>query len=174
MNHFTLRVSAFVLCAVIGCGLSVTITGIATPGMTIAAVQMVQSGEIQEITMEVSHGWCSGENCGDYKIIFQRNGREDYYSSVTRIGSHKVRQGDMLKTDFDLLARLIESQSFFELDSRYRKNAWCTDCLITRVSVLKDGRRKKVVSLNAEMPWQLWTIHRSIEGVAQRVQWLND
>jgi hypothetical protein len=172
MNPFTQRLTAFLLCMAMG-GLSSTLNA-SSSGLTIPAIELVRDREIQEITMEVSHGWCSGGNCGDYKIIFQRKGREDYYSSVTRIGSQEVRQGDMLKTDFDLLAGFIESQSFFEFDSVNRRNTWCTDCLITKVAVLRGGQRKRVVSLNAEIPWQLWTIQRSIEGVAQRVQWLND
>lgn len=176
MNPFTQRLAAFVLCIGVGCGLSITLTKVAGPAMIIPATPLVQGGEIQEITMEVSYGWCSGEACPDYKIIFQRQGRKVYYSPVTRVGprSWEVNQGELLKTDFDLLAQVIESQSFFESNSNYPADTWCTDCVITKVSVLKDGRRKKVVSLNAEISLQLWTIQRTLEGVAERVQWLKE
>ena len=174
MNPFTQRLTAFFLCMVIGCGLTVTLTRFTPPPMTIPPVHMVQSGEIQEITMEVSNGWCSAKSCGDYTIVFQRPDREGYYASVTRIEfwSREIKTGDIANADFNNLAQVIESQSFFELDSGYPKNTWCTDCRITKVSVLKDGRRKKVVSLNGEMPLQLWTIQRTVESVAEQVQWL--
>ena len=176
MNPFTQRLAAFVLCIGVGCGLTITLTKVAGPAMTIPAIPVAHNGEIQEITMEVSYGWCSGETCRDYKIVFQRQGREDYYASVTRTEpwSREIKSGDIASADFDRLAQIIESQSFFKFNSGYHGDTWCTDCLITKVSVLKDGRRKKVVSLNGEMPLQLWTIQRTLEGVAERVQWLKE
>ena len=177
MSPFIRRLAVFLLGAGVGCGLSVLVrTVVFRPANNIPAVELKETGDIQEITMEVIYDWCGGKHCPDYKIIFQRLGREDYYSSVTRLGlqSHEVKRGDILKTEFDKLAQVFESQSFFQLDPLYPRDSACADCVITKVTALRDGRRKKVVHLYDEMPLQLWTIHRMIEGTETHVQWLND
>ena len=175
MSCLTRRLAVFFLCAAVGLGLSALLRSIPYRSIEIPAQQLKEAGEIQEITMEVIHDWCGGKHCPDYKIIFQRQGREDYYSSVTRLGlqSHAVKRGDISKEDFDMLAQVFESQSFFDLDPLYPKGYACADCVITKVTALRDGRRKKVVHLD-DIPLQLWTIHRMIEGMETRVLWLND
>ena len=174
MSCFTRRLAVFFLCAAVGCGLSAVLKNIPYRSTDIPALQLKETGEIQEITMEVIYDWCGGRDCPDYKIVFQRQGREDYYSSVTRAGlqSHEVKHGDLYKAEFDKLAEVLESQSFFELDSAYPRDGACADCVITKVTVVRDGCRKKVVHLYDEMPLQLWTIHRMIEGMETRVEWL--
>jgi hypothetical protein len=174
MSCFTRRLAVFFLCASVGCGLSAVLKNLPYRSIDIPALQLKEAGEIQEITMEVIYDWCGGRDCPDYKIVFQRNGREDYYSSVTRVGlqSHEIKHGNLYKAEFDKLAEVLESQSFFELDSAYPQDGACADCVITKVTVLRDGRGKKVVHLYDEMPIQLWTIHRMIEGMESRVQWL--
>jgi hypothetical protein len=174
MSWFTRRLAVFFLCAAVGCGLSAVLRNVPHRSIDIPAVPLQEAGEIQEITMEVIYDWCGGRDCPDYKIVFQRNGREDYYSSVTRVGlqSHEVKQGDLYKAEFEKLAEVLDSQSFVELDSAYPQDGACADCVITKVTVLRDGRRKKVVHLYDEMPIELWTIHRMIEGMESRVQWL--
>jgi hypothetical protein len=124
--------------------------------------------------MQVIYDWCGGRDCPDYKIIFQRQGREDYYSSVTKIGlqSHEIKVGDLSKQEFDELAQLIESQGFFELDPVYPKDGGCADCVFTTVTVVRNGLRKKVVHVYDDMPLQLWTIHRTIEGMESQIQWM--
>jgi len=174
MSCFTRKLAVFFLCASVGCGLSAVLKNIPHRSVDIPALQLKEADETQEITMEVIYDWCGGRDCPDYKIVFQRNGREDYYSSVTRVGlqSHEVKHGDLYKAEFDKLAEVLDSQTFFELDSAYPQDGACADCVITKVTVLKDGRRKKVVHLYDEMPLQLWTIHRMIEGMETRVGWL--
>ena len=176
MSCFTRRLTVFFLCAAVGCGLSGVLKNIPYRSIDIPAVQLKEAGEIQEITMEVIYDWCGGKSCPDYKVVFQRPGRDNYFSSVTRLGlkSHELKQGNMYKAEFDRLEKVIESQSFFQLDPVYPNDGVCADCVITKVTVLRDGRRKKVVYLYDQMPLQLWTIHRAIEGVETRVQWSKD
>lgn len=176
MTWFTRRLGVFFLCAAVGCGLSTLLRTIPFRSIDIPALQLKEASEIQEITMEVIYDWCGGKGCPDYKIVFQRQGSQDYFSSVTRVGlqSHEVRHGDLYRAEFDKLAEVLESQSFFELDSAYPKDGACADCVITKVTVLRDGRRKKVVHWFDQMPVQLWTIHRMIEGMETRVHWSKD
>ena len=176
MSCFTRRLAVFFLCAAVGCGLSAVLKNIPYRSIDIPALQLKEAGEIQEITMEVIYDWCGGKNCPDYKIVFQRPGRDDNFSRVTRWGlkSRELRQGDMYKAEFDRLEKVIESQSFFQLNPVYPNDGACADCVITKVTVLRDGRRKKVVHWFDEMPIQLWTIHRMIEGMESRIRWLRD
>jgi len=171
MSRITPRLIAFLACVAIGCLSSIPFS---TSSSTIPTVTLpARNGEIQEITMQVIYDWCGGRDCPDYKMIFQRQGREDYYSSVTKIGlqSHEIKVGDLSKADFDQLARVIESQSFFELDNVYPKDAACADCVFTTVTVVRNGLRKKVVHVYDDVPLQLWTIHRTIEGMESQIQW---
>ena len=175
MTSLVRRLAVFLLGVAVGCGFSAILRTVAfSPTDGIPALEVNKPGEIQEIAMEVIYDWCGGKHCPDYKIIFQREGRENYYSSVTRVGlqSHEVKNGDIAKVDFDKLAQVLESQSFFELDPVYPKNTGCADCVITKVTALRDGRRKKVVHLTDDMPLQLWTVHRMLEGMETRVMWL--
>jgi len=174
MSCFTRRLAVFFLCAAVGCGLSAVLRNIPYRSTDIPALQLKETGEIQEITMEVIYDWCGGKNCPDYKIVFQRQGREDYYSSVTKIGtkSHEIKLGDVSKVAFEQLAQVIESQSFFELETVYPSDGACADCVFTKVSVLRNGQRKKVVHLYDEMPLQLWTVHRTIEGMESQIRWI--
>ena len=176
MSCFTRRLAVFFLCAAVGCVLSAVLKNIPYHSIDIPALQLKEAGEIQEITMEVIYDWCGGKSCPDYKIVFQRLGSQDYFSSVTRVGlqSHEVRHGDLYRAEFDKLAEVLESQSFFELDSAYPGDGVCADCVITKVTVLRDGRRKKVVHLFDDIPLQLWTIQRMIEGMETRVHWSKD
>jgi len=171
MSRITARLAAFLTCLAVGCLLSIPFST-SEANSTIGSLALPQTGEIQEITMQVIY-WCGGKDCPDYKMIFQRQGREDYYSSVTKIGlkSGEIKLGDISKNDFDELARVIESQSFFELDNVYPKDAACADCVFTTVTVIRNGLRKRVVHVYDEMPLQLWTIHRTIEGMESQIQW---
>lgn len=172
MNCIAARLAPFLTCLAIGCLLSIPFST-SGPHSTIESLPLPQNGEIEEITMQVIYDWCGGRDCPDYKMIFQRQGREYYYSSVTKIGlqSHEIKVGDLSKQEFDELAQLIESQGFFELDPVYPKDGGCADCVFTTVTVVRNGLRKKVVHMYDEMPLQLWTIHRTIEGMESQVQW---
>jgi len=172
MSRITPRLAAFLACLAIGCLSSIPFS---TSNSTIPRVTLpARNGEIQEITMQVIYDWCGGRDCPDYKMILQRQGREDYYSSVTKIGlkSGEIKLGDISKNDFDELAQLIESQGFFELDPVYPKDGGCADCVFTTVTVVRNGLRKKVVHMYDDMPLQLWTIHRTIEGMESQIQWM--
>ena len=173
MSRINARLAAFLTCLAIGCLLSILIST-AAPNSTIDNLPLPETAEIQEITMQVIYDGCGGRHCPDYKMIFQRQGREDYYSSVTKIGlkSGEVKVGDLSRNDFDELAQVIESQSFFALDPVYPKDAGCADCVFTIVTVVRNGLRKKVVHVYDDMPLQLWTIHRTIEGMESQIQWL--
>jgi len=174
MIPLTQRLTAFFVCAIVGWMLSLPFQNAGNQPPMIPAVPVPANTQIQEITMEVIYDWCGGKDCPDYKMIFQRQGREDYYSSVTRIGlqSHKIKHGDISKEEFDQLAQVIESEKFFELDPVYPKDGGCADCVITKVTVVRNGLRKKVVHLYDGMPLHLFIIQRTLEGMESQVQWL--
>jgi hypothetical protein len=132
-------------------------------------------GLITEISMDVYNDWCGGPKCPDYQITFRREGREKYYSSAIRTAtrSGETKQGDLSSLEFDQLAELFEAQGFFKLQSVYPENSGCADCVIVRVSAVRDGHRKTVTHLYGEIPLQLWTIQKVIDGTTADVQWLN-
>jgi hypothetical protein len=78
-------------------------------------------GMVSEITMDVYHDWCAGPECPDYKITFRREGREPYYSTVTRTATRTglSTHGDLSAQEFEELAQLLHSQGFFSLESVY-------------------------------------------------------
>jgi len=173
MKSLLLKLVAFVLCALTGCG-SARLVSSETSSAAIAPLPIVQTTSIDEITMQVYNDWCGGNDCPDYKIVFQRQGSADYYSSVTRIATRTgaVELGYIYREEYDRLAKLIEAQSFFDLDAVYPKDSGCADCVFTTVTVMRDGRRKRVVQFFGDLPLQLFTIHRAIEGASSHVQWL--
>ena len=174
MNSLIRRLAPFMLCMTIGFGLSALVGKVVSiSANSIPALEVKEASEIQEITMKVIYDWCGGRHCPDYEITIQRQGGEEYYSSVSRVGlqSHEIKRRNMYKVEFEKLAQVLESQSFFSLDDTYPKDGACADCVITKVTALRDGRRKKVVYLYDAMPLQLWTIQRTLEGVEKHVQW---
>jgi hypothetical protein len=165
------------LCMTIGFGLSALLrTVVSSSASSIPALQLKEASQIQEITMKVIYDWCGGRECPDYEITIQRQGSEDYYSSVTRVGlkSREIKRGNMYRVEFEKLAQVLESQSFFSLDDVYPNDGACADCVISKVTAVRDGRRKKVVHLYDEMPLQLWTIQRTLQGVEKHIQWLKN
>jgi hypothetical protein len=165
------------LCMTIGFGLSALLrTVVSSSASSIPALQLKEASQIQEITMKVIYDWCGGRECPDYEITIQRQGSEDYYSSVTRVGlkSREIKRGNMYRVEFEKLAQVMESQSFFSLDDVYPNDGACADCVISKVTAVRDGRRKKVVHLYDEMPLQLWTIQRTLQGVEKHIQWLKN
>jgi hypothetical protein len=177
MNSLIRRLAAFMLCMTIGFGLSALLrTVVSSSASSIPALQLKEASQIQEITMKVIYDWCGGRECPDYEITIQRQGSEDYYSSVTRVGlkSREIKRGNMYRVEFEKLAQVLESQSFFSLDDVYPNDGACADCVISKVTAVRDGRRKKVVHLYDEMPLQLWTIQRTLQGVEKHIQWLKN
>jgi hypothetical protein len=132
-------------------------------------------GLITEISMNVYNDWCGGLKCPDYEITFRRDGRETYYSRVTRTATRTgvTIHGDLSSSEFEQLAQLLESQRFFALQRVYPENSGCADCVIVRVSAVRDGHRKTVTDLYGEIPLELWTIQKVIDGTAADVQWLD-
>ncbi len=173
MSLVTQRLIAFLMCAAIGCGLSAILANVVRQRLTIPAVDLIDAGQIEEITMDVSDGWWTSR---DYKIVFQRRGPSDYYSSATRIwvAPTRLEYGTLSRAEFDRLANAIQAQGFFELNSRYPENSLCKDCLITNVSVFRGGQRRRVKTYTADIPSQLWAIQRMLEGMSTQVQWLKD
>jgi len=162
------------LCMTIGFGLSALLrTLVSISANSIPALQLKEEGQIQEVTMKVIYDWCGGRECPDYEITFQREGTQDYYSSVTRVGlkSHEIKRGNIYRAEFEKLAQVLESESFFSLHDYYPEDGACADCVISKVTALRDGRRKKVVHFYDEMPLQLWTIQRILQGVEKHVEW---
>ena len=88
--------------------------------------------------------------------------------------SREIKRGNMYRVEFEKLAQVLESQSFFSLDDVYPNDGACADCVISKVTAVRDGRRKKVVHLYDEMPLQLWTIQRTLQGVEKHIQWLKN
>ena len=173
MISFRRRLIAFLLCAGFGCGLSAIITGALAERSTIPPIDFAKGGQIEEITLDVNYGWCNDSSqCRDYKIVFQRRGLGDYYSSATKIWLKGKREdGWLLRTEFDRLAQAIQDRGFFEFRSKYPTDGWCTDCEITNVSVVREGERKKIVTYSADIPSSLWSIQRMIQGMEAQVIW---
>lgn len=170
------RFFAFFLCATIGWCLHFTIKTWSNTEPIIDPVFQENTSDISEITMNVNFAWCAGHTYCNYRITFRREGRDDYTSTVLRAGflTGEIRAGDIPKAEFDRLAQILKSHSFFDLAARYPEDGWCTDCTITTLSAIRDGRRKEVKRLPGEVPLPLWIIQRTIEGTAMNVRWSNE
>ena len=174
MKSLIRRLAVFALCMTIGFGLSALLRKVVSiSASSIPALPVKEPSQIQEVTLKVVYDWCGGRECPDYEITIQREGSENYYSSVTRVGlkSREIKHGNMYRSEFDRLVQVLDSQSFFSLEDVYPKDGGCADCVITKVTAVRDGRRKKVVHLYDEMPLQLWTIKRTIQGMETHIEW---
>ena len=138
-------------------------------------IPQAPQGLVTEISMNVYNDWCGGLKCPDYEITFRREGREKYYSSAMRTAtrSGESRRGDLSSFEFEQLAELLEAQGFFKLQRVYPENSGCADCVIVTVSAVRDGHRKTVTHLYGEIPLELWTIQKVIDGTAADVQWFD-
>ncbi len=123
-----------------------------------------------EITME--RIWDNCLDCGDYKVILRRDGIDPYKdATVTYIltKSKEQRQGRLYAYFYNDLTRLIESDGYFKLNDSYGLGV--VDTLITKTSVVRDGKRKAILNNAGRAPIEVWGIEMAIDGVLARVKW---
>jgi len=112
--------------------------------------------------------------CSMNRIILRPNGGIVAYNERCRNATPRdritfceVKVGRV--GEFGMLAWLIEKSGFFDLNPRYDGNM--TDATFEDMRVTKGGKLYAVSEYAGAGPFELWTIHRAIEGVAASAHW---
>jgi hypothetical protein len=118
--------------------------------------------QITEVTLERTA--CFG-TCPAYKVTLRSDGTIIYEGRefVEMKGTYK---GEVYA--FDRLARFILAQGFFNLKDDYSINA--TDLPSAITSVVRGGKRKKVLDYGGAGPLELWGIEMAIDGVLKNAK----
>jgi hypothetical protein len=139
---------------------------LAVVGMIFLLAPPVADGaEITEISLERTP--CYG-SCPVDQVILRSDGTAAYIGTrfVQKAGRYS---GTFHRGDFFRLAKLLESQGFFDLQERYAIEATDLPSIIT--SATRGGAAKKVVNYGDAGPVILWGVERAIRGVAADIEW---
>jgi hypothetical protein len=127
--------------------------------------------DVSEIDFESS---ASALLCSTNRIIFRSNDRVVSYAERCRNATPadrttfcEVKKGRV--GDFAMLGLLIEKSGFFDMKPRYDGST--TDATFEDMRVTKNGKVYTVSEYAGAGPFELWTIHRAIEGVAASAEW---
>jgi hypothetical protein len=121
--------------------------------------------EITEIRLERTP--CFG-GCPVDQVILRPDGTATYIGTrfVPKSGRYS---GTFHREDFSRLARLLESQGFFDMQDRYAIGATDMPSIITGAT--RGGATKTVVNYGDAGPIRLWGMERAIRGVAADIEW---
>ena len=113
--------------------------------------------QITEVTLERTS--CFG-TCPDYKVTLRRDGAVIYEGRrfVQMMGTYK---GEAY--GFDRLAQLILAQKYFDMKDDYSRPI--TDMPSAITSVVRGGKRKRIVDYAETGPTELWSIEMAIDGI---------
>jgi len=81
----------------------------------------------------------------------------------------EVKQGGIQPDTFAHLARLLDKNGFYSLQSHYTRDI--TDSVFETTRVTKDGKRYEVEDYAGAGPFELWTIETAIQGVSSGIEW---
>jgi hypothetical protein len=81
----------------------------------------------------------------------------------------EVKRGRTWPGEFEKLAWLLEKNGFFTLRRQYDRNV--TDGMFESTLAIRAGERYEVVDYAGAGSFDLWVIHRAIEGVASSTEW---
>ncbi len=68
-----------------------------------------------------------------------------------------------------MLAWTLEKNGYFTLQADYQRNI--TDSAFVSTRVTRNGKKYEVVEYAGGGPFELWVIHRAIEGVSSTLEW---
>jgi hypothetical protein len=142
-------------CILIALMLIMSVTAVAVPLPMPQNNSEANSTRFTEITME--RVWDNCIDCGDYKVFLRRDATGPYKdATVTYIltKSKEQRQGKLYAYFYNELTRLIESEGYFKLNDSYCSGV--VDTLITKTSVVRDGKRKTILNNAGRVPIELW------------------
>jgi hypothetical protein len=142
------------------------------PDLEIAAETSLFTG-ISEVDFESNP---SSLLCGTQRLIFRVDDSVISYEKKCRNATPEdrttfceVKEGKAYGALVPI-GTLLEKYAFFEMNAEYSRNVTDATFESTRVTT-KDGKSHSVVSYAGGGPFELWVIHRVIEGVASSVYW---
>ncbi len=121
--------------------------------------------KITEITLERTS--CKGP-CPVYRVVLLRDGTAIYTGKahIERIGAY---QGKIHLSRFLQLARLLQSEGFFDLMERFSKDVVDSPSAIT--SAVRGEQRKTIHNHADAGPAKLWGIEMAIDAVVAEIKW---
>lgn len=136
-------------------------------------------GPVTEVTLERSSGFSPAPT---YRITLRRDGTALYtgIANTDRVGQYR---GTVSQLEFNRLSNLIQTLRFLTLKPRYitevelnesrdgPRIAWETPPTVT-TAVSWGGTRKTVVNEWDAAPMELWTIEKTVQGIASQIDWV--
>ncbi|HET9401517.1 MAG TPA: hypothetical protein VFO34_11260 [Candidatus Acidoferrales bacterium] len=113
--------------------------------------------------------------CGQQELILRSNSQATSFTTKCRNATPRdrvtyceVKEGHIY-SEFPRLSWLIEKSGYFALEPSYSTSV--TDGAFEFTRVIKAGKAHEIEDYAEAGPFALWTVHRSIEGVATSLSW---
>lgn len=126
---------------------------------------------------EIDYEWdASALLCARHRIVLRSDDSITMYSTKCRNATPhdrvtfcEIKKGKSF--GFASMAFLLDKNGFYSLQHEYSQNV--TDSAFARTRVERAGKSYEVIEYAGGAPLELWTIQRSIEGVASSIEWTN-
>jgi hypothetical protein len=129
--------------------------------------------DVSEIDFESS---ASSLLCEQHRVVLRSDRSASLFTKRCRKSTPddrttfcEVKRGRTWPGEFEKLAWLLEKNGFFTLRRQYDRNV--TDGMFESTLAIRAGKRYEVVDYAGAGSFDLWVIHRAIEGVASSTEW---
>lgn len=129
--------------------------------------------EVSEIDYEFH---ASALLCARRRIVLRADSRAEIFNEHCRNKTPRdrttfceVKEGQIWGPEFARLAWLMDKNGYFALQANYELNI--TDSAFVSTRVTRNGKSHEVVEYAGGAPFELWVVHRGIEGVAASIAW---
>jgi hypothetical protein len=123
----------------------------------------------KDLVIVLERMMCPGA-CPDYSLFIYGDGKIVYEGRhyVAVKGKHK---GSISKASVKLLVDEFYRIGFFSLKDRY--DPIISDCAITKISILANGKKKEVVNCHpSQAPEDLYQLEKMIDEVVRSERWV--
>jgi len=129
--------------------------------------------DVSEIDFESS---ASALLCARRRFVLRSDNSAVLFTERCRSASPKdrrtfceVKKGRAWGEEFAMLAWSLEKNGYFTLQANYQRDI--SDSVFVSTRVTRDGKDYDVVEYAGGGPFELWVIHRVIEGVSSSIEW---
>ena len=129
--------------------------------------------DVSEIDYEFA---ASAILCARHRVVLRSDTTAIRFTERCRNASPKdrrtfceVEKGRIWGDEFAMLAWTLEKNGYFTLEANYQRNI--TDSVFVSTRATRNGKKYEVVEYAGGGPFELWVIHRAIEGVSSTMEW---
>jgi hypothetical protein len=161
------------LVGLIGCFLTVSAAGGESKRPEKSSVPGAASEGVSEIDFEYAP---SSVLCARHRIVLRADDGAEAFTERCRNAAREdratfceVKEGRLSPGTFAKLGQLLETSSFFSMQSEYWRDV--SDAVFESTRAKRDGKKHEVINYADAGPLNLWTIQRAIEGAIFNAEW---